>query len=121
MSDDPMAAVRAKMADPNYDPMKDPEALRQIENMIPSELRDISNSLARLEVSFKDATSGPDAVDNLDSRAKDFPNKSELISSPQSKWFKDGQPTDEVPFSQSKKDELFNKLRKEYPEVPVNP
>ena len=120
MSDDPMDAIKAKMAsDPNYDPMKDPEALRMIESKIPSEMRDISNALSRLEVSFKDATTGTDAVDDLDARAVDFPNKAELISSPQSKWFKNSMPVDEVAFSSKKKDELFEKLKKAYPEVPL--
>ena len=122
MAEDPMAAIKAKMAaDPNYDPMKDPEAISKIESMIPSELRDLSNAVARLEVAFKDATTGVDAVDNLDKRAAEFPNKNELISSPNSQWFKAGQPADNVPFSSSKKDAAFEKLRQEYPEVPVSP
>ena len=120
-TNDPLGAIKARMAsDPNYDPLKDPEALRQIEALIPSELRDLSNAFARLEVAFKDATSGVDAVDNLDKRAADFPNKTELISSPQSNWFKSGLPADDAPFSSKKKDEAFEKLRKDYPEVPYN-
>lgn len=122
MAEDPMAAIKAKMAaDPNYDPMKDPEAVSKIESMIPAELRDLSNAIARLEVAFKDSTSGADAVDDLDKRSADFPNKNDLISSPNSKWFKSGQPADDVPFSSSKKEAAFDKLRQEYPEVPVSP
>ena len=122
MSDsaDPLAAIRAKMAsDPSYDPLKDPDAIRQIENIIPTPLRDISNAIARLQVAFKDSTTGTEAVDDLDARAKEIPNKRELISSPQSTWFKQSNPDEEIPFSKAKLQELQEKLRKEFPEVPL--
>ena len=111
--------IPSVICDPNYDPMKDPDAIRQIENMIPTDLRDISNAIARLQVAFKDSTSGTEAVDDLDARAKEFPNKRELISSPQSKWFKETNPTEDKPFSSARLQELQDKLRKEYPEVPL--
>lgn len=119
MSDasDPLGPIRAKMAaDPNYNPMADPQAMSVIESLIPAEMREFPNSMERVKVAFKDATSGADSVTNLDSTAETFANKQELISSPQSQWFKSGMPNSD--YSKDKADELLKKLKSEFPDVP---
>ena len=110
-------AIRAKMAaDPNYNHMADPQAMQVIESLIPATMREFPNAIDRLKVAFQDATSGPDAVADLNVAADTFSSKQELISSPQSKWIKGGmQSTD---FSQSRLDDLYNKVRQEFPDVP---
>lgn len=122
MSDPPgpdaaVEAIRAKMAaDPNYNPMADPQAMQVIDSLIPATMREFPNAIDRLKVAFQDATSGADAVADLNAAADTFSNKQELISSPQSKWIKGGmQSTD---FSQSRLDDLYNKVRQEFPDVP---
>jgi hypothetical protein len=126
MSDasDPMAAIRAKMAsDPNYDPMRDPQAMQQLESMIPQEMREFANAIERLKVAFTDATTGADAVtlDDINSRFGEIAKKSqvsELISSPQSEWFKTGAPTP-TDFDAGKLKRLAEDAQKEHPEVPL--
>jgi hypothetical protein len=116
---DPLEAIRAKMkADPSYDPMKDPEAMRVLESKLPPQFREFPNAIQRLRVAITDATTGVEAVDNLDARAADFPDKKELISSPQSEWFQSGLPTAE--FNAKEKAELLEKLKKSHPNVPRN-
>lgn len=116
---DPLEAIRVKMAaDPSYNPMSDPEAMQVLESMIPQEMKDLPNAVERLKVAFTDATTGVDAIENIDTVAKDFDgDKASLLSSPSSKFFTSGQtaPTD---FSENEKADLFKKLREEYPDVP---
>lgn len=124
-SGDPLDAIRAKMAsDPSYNPMQDQQAMQILESKIPSEVRDVSNAVERLRVAIKDATEGTDAINDLDGSAAKFGGQGEggagLISSPQSAWFKEGQPNEkDGSFSQSRKDELMAKLKSAYPEVPL--
>jgi len=116
---DPMAAIRAKMAqDPNYDPMKDPEAMQTLEQMIPPEMREIPNSVERLKVAFTDATSGPDSktLSELESIAASFDTK-ELIQSPNSEWFKNGMPDGEAT-DEAKLQSLYDELKAANPDVP---
>ena len=117
---DPLDAIRARMAsDPNFDPLKDPQTMQILESKIPPELRDASNSVERLRVALKDAVEGTDAISDLDAAAAKFGAEG-LISSPQSTWFKENQPNEkDGAFSEAKKQELFNKLKGEYPEVPL--
>ena len=116
-ADAAVEAIRAKMAaDPNYNPMADPQAMQVIDSLIPATMREFPNAIDRLKVAFQDATTGADAVSDLDAAAATFSNKQELISSPQSKWIKNGmQSTD---FSKSRLDELYSKVRQEFPDVP---
>lgn len=113
-------ALRAKMAaDPNYDPMKDPEAMSAIESMIPEYLRDLSGSLARLEVAFKDAnTSLEGSSSSLNQAAALFEEKKGLISSPNSEWFQKGFPEGEKKFDKANKEKLAAEIAEKYPEVP---
>lgn len=115
-NDPALEAIKAKYrSNPNYNPLTDPEAAPIIENLIPSEVRDFTNALERFRIALEDATSGPDAVGDIDESSKQF-DKKDLISSPQSKWFKEGRPNED--YSQSKADEAIEKLKKKYPEVP---
>jgi hypothetical protein len=118
---DPLDAVRAKMAaDPNYDPMKDPQTMQMLEQRLPPEIRDASIGIERLKVAFKDAKEGVTAVPggDLDAAAAKIGNQS--IQSPQSAWFKNGQPNEtDGAFSESKKQELLDKLQKANPQVPL--
>ena len=73
MSDgvDPLEAIRAKMAsDPSYNPMSDPQAMQVLESMIPQEMKDLPNAVERLKVSFTDATTGQDAIEDLNAVAE---------------------------------------------------
>ena len=123
MSDaDPFAAIKARMAsDPNFDPLKDPESMKQLESMVPSEMREFSNAIERLNVSFKDAATGNDDLEALDEVAKIAPQftSKELLSSPNSAWFKAGAP-DET-YDENKLKDLLRDVQKEYPEVPMSP
>jgi len=112
--------LRAKyQANPNYDPMADPEAQAVLENLIPTEFRDMTNAIERLRVALVDATTGTDAIEDIDNVLSQF-NKDELISSPQSKWFSEGRKDPDVPFSQEKLDELTEQAKKQYPAVPMD-
>ena len=118
VEDDPIAELRKKMqSDPNFDPSKDPRMMEALESMIPQELRDMPMAVERLIVAFKDATSGVDAVTNIDEAAKMFGSES-LISSPQSKWFQGG--AQDETYSESSKKDLLQKLKAAHPEVPTN-
>ena len=116
---DPLEAIRAKMAsDPSYNPMSDPQAMQVLESMIPQEMKDLPNAVERLKVAFTDATTGADAIEDINSVAKDFQGeKASLLSSPASKFFTSGSvaPTD---FDENEKANLFKKLREDYPDVP---
>lgn len=118
VEDDPLEELKKKMkADPNFDPTKDPRMMEALESTIPKELRDMPMAVERLIVAFKDATSGVDAVDNIDDAAKMFGTEN-LISSPQSKWFQGGS-KDEDGYSESNKKDLLQKLKAAHPEVPM--
>ena len=109
MSEDPLDAIRAKVAaDPSYNPMADPEAMKVLESYIPDALREIPNAINRLKVSYKDNTQGEMSSLNAAVKDLDFENK---ISSPTSKWFQNGRPN--PGFSASKKKELFEAVLKE--------
>eukprot|EP01039_Chlorochromonas_danica_P003942 gene3942-4313_t len=116
--EDPMEAIRAKMkANPNYDPTKDPEAMRALESEITGPLREFPNAIQRLRVAYQDVTSGLDPIDDLDARVSAMGADSKgLISSPQSTWLKEGMPAEKV--DKAKKQALREKLRKEFPQVP---
>jgi hypothetical protein len=118
---DPLDAIRARMAsDPSFDPLKDPQTMQILESKIPTEMRDASISVERARVAFKDASEGTAAVADLDAAAAKFGNNQGLISSPQSAWFKNGQPNEtNGAFNEAKKQDLFNKLKSQYPEVPL--
>jgi hypothetical protein len=118
---DPMDAIRAKMAqDPNYDPMKDPQAMQMLESIIPAEMREIPNSIERLKVAFQDATTGPDSKTLAELSVElTSSNVKELISSPNSQWFRGGM-ADSDTTDKAKLDELYSKLQAENPDVPTN-
>lgn len=122
--DDPnLDAIRAKMqADPNYNPMTDPEAAAALDSLIPDYLKEIPNSIERLNVAFKDATTGAEAIEDLDKFAASFENKRELISSPQSDFFMNGMKVDSSAAgdSEAELEELLKKLQKEYPDIPFD-
>jgi hypothetical protein len=122
-SNDPMDAIRAKMAsDPNYDPMKDPQAMQQLEAMIPQEMREFANAIERLKVAFTDATTGNESIEDLDSRLETIAKGlkgGDLISSPQSDFFRNGMPEDNPPFDAAKLKELAEEARRDHPEVPL--
>ncbi len=121
MSDgaDPLEAIRAKMAsDPSYNPMSDPQAMQVLESMIPQEMKDLPNAVERLKVSFTDATTGQDAIEDINAVAKEFEGeKNNLLSSPSSKFFTSGMPAP-TDFDENEKASLFKKLREDYPDVP---
>ena len=108
-------ALKTKMSDPSYNPTTDPDYSRLMSSLVPTELREISGALERLKVAFKDATTGVDAVADLDNIAAQFSDKKEVISSPTSNWMKSGFP-DEVA-SESKLSDLLDKLKKDFPEA----
>ena len=116
---DPLEAIKAKMAaDPSYNPMSDPQAMQVLESMIPQEMKDLPNAVERLKVSFTDATTGQDAIEDLDKLASDFQgDKKTLLQSPSSQFFTGGMPKPED-FDENTKADLFKKLREEYPDVP---
>jgi hypothetical protein len=116
---DAMEAIKAKMEqDPAYDPMKDPEAMQTLEQLIPSEMRDIPNSVERLKVAYADATNGPDAATlaELGETMASF-DKKDLISSPSSEWFQAGMPDGEAT-NDAKLEELYKSLRDANPDIP---
>ena len=53
----------------------------------------------------------------MDAATQGFERK-DLISSPQSEWFKGGYPSDSEAFSESKKDEYKKAVKSKYPNVP---
>lgn len=119
---DPLDAIRAKMAaDPNFDPMKDPQTMQMLEQRLPTEIRDASIGIERLKVAFKDATEGASTAvpgGDLDAASTKFGNQG--IQSPQSAWFKNNQPNEtNGAFSESKKQDLFDKLKAANPQVPL--
>ena len=92
--------------------------MQVLESMIPQEMKDLPNAVERLKVAFTDATTGADAIEDINSVAKDFQGeKASLLSSPASKFFTSGSvaPTD---FDENEKANLFKKLREDYPDVP---
>merc|ERR1712146_609748 len=109
---DPLEAIKAKMAaDPSYNPMSDPQAMQVLESMIPQEMKDLPNAVERLKVSFTDATTGQDAIEDLDKLASDFQrDKKTLLQSPSSQFFTGGMPKPED-FDENTKADLFKKLR----------
>ena len=116
---DPLEAIKAKMAaDPSYNPMSDPQAMQVLESMIPQEMKDLPNAVERLKVSFTDATTGQDAIENLDQVSSEFEGeKKSLLQSPSSQFFTSGTPSPEG-FDENEKADLFKKLREDYPDVP---
>ena len=120
---DPMAEIRAKMAqDPSYDPMKDPAAMQQLEQMIPSEMRDFPQAVERLKVAFTDATTGPDAktAAELGEILATIAEKRELISSPNSAWVQGGMQQGEST-NEEKLNDLYNQVKAANPDVPEEP
>ena len=111
-----MKAIRAKIAaNPNYNPMTDPEASSLIEALIPSEFKEVPNAIARARVAFQDTMEGKDGVSDVDSIFSSVPAK-DAISSPQSKWFKGGMVDDSGPDEdESEMDSLLAELEKKYP------
>lgn len=110
-------ALKAKMSQPGYNPQQDPEYQSLMAQALPADLRDINGAIERLSVAFKDATSGVDAVTvDLDSIAATF-DKKELISSPTSDWAKGGFVEDGTPYSASREEELYQKMKAKYPEA----
>eukprot|EP01041_Mallomonas_annulata_P007828 gene7828-16008_t len=119
-NDDALKAIREKMAaDPSYNPMSDPQAVQIIESMIPDTMRELPNAIERVNVAFKDATTGQDAVGDVDTLSSVM-SKEDAISSPQSKWFKEKFPEDTPAYSESQKDDLLKKARAKFPDVPTN-
>lgn len=115
-ADDPLAAIRAKMQEnPNYNPLTDPEAAAALETLVPDHMKEIPNAIERLKAAFQDATTGANAIADLDAVAAGITNKRDLISSPQSDLFsrenKKGPDPTEV-------QRLIDKLRQQYPEIP---
>jgi hypothetical protein len=116
---DPLEQIRAKMAaDPSYNPMSDPQAMQVLDSLIPQEMKDLPNAVERLKVAFTDATTGSEAIDNLDAMAAEFTgDRASLISSPSSKFFSGGM-SDPGAVDENEKADLFKKLQQEYPDVP---
>lgn len=113
--DDPMAELRKKMAEnPNFDPSSDPRLMEALENSVPAPIRELPLAVERLIVAFKDAMSGTEGVSDLDASSQ-LINNEQFISSPQSKWFQQGQP--EETYSESVKKSLLSSLQKAHPEV----
>ena len=105
-------AIRQRMqSDPSYNPMTDPEAMAAIESLIPEELKEIPNAVARLKVAMTDAQS----VSGLEDAAKKFTNKGDLISSPTSEWFQQSMPADSPAFSESELADVVERVRSSYP------
>lgn len=121
-SPDPMSEIRAKMAaDPNYNPLQDPQAMQVLESQIPAELKELPNALERLRVAFKDATSGPNAVPDLNAAAASWTGpKTDLISSPTSDWMKNNMPNENPSFDEQTKKDLYEKVKSANPDVPLN-
>ena len=116
---DPLEAIKQKMAaDPNYNPMQDPEAMQTLEGMISPEMREVSGAIQRLKVAFTDATTGEEAatLQQLEEFAASS-DKKELISAPNSDFIKGGM-TEDVDYNESKLQELLDQLKSENPEVP---
>lgn len=117
-AEDPLDAIRAKVAaDPSYNPMQDPQAMQALQDSLPQELKDVPTAIQRLKVAFEDATGGVDKIGDLDSALNDI-NLKDLISSPTSKWLREGMPKDDPPFSKSRLNELKEELSQKYPQVP---
>lgn len=118
---DPLDEIRSRMkTDPSYNPMADPKAAPLLESLIPDYLKEIPNAVDRLEAALKDATSGTDAIGDLDKMAASFENKQDLISSPQSDFFAKGMVIEGGDTTGEDVDSLINGLREQYPEVPLN-
>jgi len=93
--------------------------MQVLEQQVPQELREASNAIERMRVAINDASEGTEAVENLDAAAGKY-TTAELISSPQSEWFKGGQPNEtDGAFSEAKKAELLEEMKKAYPDVPM--
>ena len=60
---------------------------------------------------------GVDAIADLDAATQGFERK-DLISSPQSEWFRGGYPADAEAFSESKKEQYKSSVKAKYPSVP---
>ena len=117
---DPLDAIKQKMAaDPNYNPMQDPQAMQVLEGMVPLEMREVSGAIQRLKVAFTDATTGNDAftLQELNNAAAKYDTKQELISSPNSDFIRSGL-SEDVDVSDSRIQELIDQLKAENPEVP---
>ena len=72
-SPDPMDAIREKMkSDPNYHPLQDPQAMQVLENSVPSEIKELMGAIERVKVAIKDATSGANAVTDLNKVASEL-------------------------------------------------
>ncbi|RYH30932.1 hypothetical protein EON65_03890 [archaeon] len=112
---DPMDAIRAKMqADPNYDPMKDPEAMRILDSMIPEQLREFGNAIAKLKVALADSITGVESVKDLNKRVAGMEKKG-AISSPTSQWFKSGMPKPTV--DKAAKQQAKEEIKRQFPQA----
>lgn len=82
-------------------------------------MRDLSGAIARLEVAFKDASFDESDDDmNLDEAGAMFEDRKDIVSSPNSNWFKDGMPdTDKKAFEGNSKKDIEEKLAQLYPQV----
>jgi hypothetical protein len=119
-SEDALKSIRDKIAaNPSYNPMSDPQAMQVLESMIPDKMKEVPNAIERLKVSIKDATTGKEAVSDLNSLATLMP-KEEAISSPRSNWFKNKFPEDKEAFSKSKQQDLLRDAKSKYPDVPAS-
>jgi hypothetical protein len=147
MNDPYWPTMIEKMKDKNYDPLTDPEATAIIEGMVSPEIRELPNAIDRLMVAFTDATTGAEAVEDLDAAAATFPPEELWSSAPSSDWGKsgfklgefvprkmaDGTPGIGFPVTGDKNengeeltdekigemmDVLFQALREKYPDIP---
>jgi hypothetical protein len=114
-AEDPLKDLRERMAsDPSFDPRSDPRMMEALESVLPESLREMPLALERLNVAFKNAMTGTEAVENLDESVKMFKDE-KFISSPQSKWFREGAVTET--FSETTKKNLLQSLQQQHPEV----
>lgn len=118
--DPALEAIRAKYkANPNYNALTDPEAQPFLDSLIPNEFRDFNNAIERVRVAIKDAYEGPDKVNDAEKVFSSL-DLNNLISSPNSKFFKNNRPQPSPAHSEARASEALKNLIAKYPDLPRN-